>query len=157
MSKVLIFETIGFASEIKNKLKKYFTDIEKIEKLYFKNCWTYKQILDHFINSNGHNLYIKRGDKIISYCLCIVNDEFIEILKIATMQSQRGRGFANSLLDKVEEFGINNSLKRICLEVDETNNLAIDLYKKRGFQTDGLRKKYYKNSNNNAVLMSKGI
>ena len=118
---------------------------------------TYKQILGHFINSNGHNLYIKQGDKIISYCLCIVNDEFIEILKIATMQSQRGRGFANSLLDKVEEFGINNSLKRICLEVDETNNLAIDLYKKRGFQTDGLRKKYYKNSNNNAVLMSKGI
>ena len=73
------------------------------------------------------------------------------------MQSQRGKGFANSLLDKVEEFGINNYLKRICLEVDETNNLAIDLYKKRGFQTDGLRKKYYKNSNNNAVLMSKGI
>ncbi len=72
MSKVLIFETIGFASEIKNKLKKYFTDIEKIEKLYFKNCWTYKQILGHFINSNGHNLYIKQGDKIISYCLCIV-------------------------------------------------------------------------------------
>ena len=33
MNKVLIFETIRSKFEIKNKLKKYFTDIEKIEKL----------------------------------------------------------------------------------------------------------------------------
>ena len=37
MSKVLIFETIGLASEIKNKLKKYFTDIEKIENKINRN------------------------------------------------------------------------------------------------------------------------
>ena len=102
-------------------------------------------------------MYIKLGDKIISYCLCIANDEFIEILKIATIQSHRERGFAISLLDKVEEFGINNSLKKVCLEVDETNNSAINLYKKKGFRIDGLRKKYYKNSNTNAILMSKNI
>ena len=157
MNKVLIFETIRSKFEIKNKLKKYFTDIEKIEKSYFKNFWNYKQILSHFISSNSHNLYIKLGDKIISYCLCIANDEFIEILKIATIQSHRGRGFAISLLDKVEEFGINNSLKKVCLEVDETNNSAINLYNKKGFRIDGLRKKYYKNSNTNAILMSKNI
>ena len=49
MNKVLIFETIRSKFEIKNKLKKYFTDIEKIEKSYFKNFWNYKQILSHFI------------------------------------------------------------------------------------------------------------
>ena len=45
MNKVLIFETIRSKFEIKNKFKKYFTDIEKIEKSYFKNFWNYKQIL----------------------------------------------------------------------------------------------------------------
>ena len=74
------------------------------------------------------------------------SDEVIEMTKMGKLISQH-------MTDSVKTSAHVQSF----IEVDETNNSAINLYKKKGFRIDGLRKKYYRNSNTNAVLMSKNI
>ncbi len=131
--------------------------IEKIERTYFVDSWNIKQINSQFKNEDSLNFIIENTGDIISYCLCKFNDEFIEILKIATIRNYQKKGMASNLISNVYSFAVKNSLKKIYLEVRESNLIAIDLYKKKGFVVDGIRKKYYVRSNENAILMSKNI
>ena len=48
-------------------------------------------------------------------------------------------------------------ITRIMLEVREGNKAARRFYEKCGFTEDGIRKNYYENPQENAILMSKNL
>ena len=56
----------------------------------------------------------------------------------------------NALIDLARE----SKCKKIHLEVNENNKSAIHLYELYGFKQDGLRKNYYNNGTENAILMT---
>ena len=60
-------------------------------------------------------------------------------------------------MKEIEELSIQLQRKKIILEVREGNNSAITLYKKLGYKIDGIRRNYYKEYKENAVLMSKKL
>ena len=62
-------------------------------------------------------------------------------------------GVAQKLLDEV--FSALDNIAFFHLEVREGNFAAISLYEKNGFLKDGLRKNFYKNPTENAILMTK--
>ena len=59
------------------------------------------------------------------------------------------------LINNLMRICVVNNMKFLNLEVRESNCNAISLYSKLGFEKVGLRKNYYKNPNENAVLMTK--
>ena len=69
-----------------------------------------------------------------------------EILKIATIKEERNKNIASKLLEKIKE-------KDIFLEVRESNETAINFYKKNNFKQITIRKKYYSDTNENAIIM----
>ena len=79
-----------------------------------------------------------------------------EIYSIAVSAEYRGNGVGKRLL---EEFfsALPDEVQAVNLEVRESNIPAIKLYEKTGFQSVGLRKNFYRDPRENAVLMTKKI
>src|SRR5262249_50495654 len=80
--------------------------------------------------------------------------EEAEILDLAVDPNHRRHGKASFLLSKFVQHISRSAVKKIFLEVRESNAAAISLYKKFGFQIGGRRPNYYRNPEENALLMS---
>lgn len=78
-----------------------------------------------------------------------------EIARIAIDPAYRRKGAAARLLLAVEDFSEEKGIGRLMLEVRKSNVAAISLYREYGFSEDGIRKNYYKNPVEDAVLMSR--
>ena len=78
------------------------------------------------------------NDEIIGYLYYSEIYDRIEINNIEVLSSYRGKGFGKKLLEHLISKG-----KDITLEVNETNNIAISLYKSLGFKEVAKRKGYY--------------
>lgn len=74
------------------------------------------------------------------------------ITNLAIGEKYKKLGYATSLLGFVKDFSKRNNIKKIWLEVRESNLPAIKLYKKSGFKTDYIRKNYYPNGENACVM-----
>mgnify|MGYP003307532663 CR=1 FL=1 len=79
-----------------------------------------------------------------------------EITNIATHKDYRKMGIATKIIEKMVEKCAETSTSLLHLEVRESNESAINLYKKMGFVQDGFRKNYY-NNKEHAILMTKEI
>ncbi len=82
----------------------------------------------------------------------IIADE-IHLYDVAVAPKFRRQGIAQAL---IEELTL-QPCSAILLEVRESNQAALQLYKKCGFAVDGIRKNYYSSPVENAVLMSRKI
>jgi [ribosomal protein S18]-alanine N-acetyltransferase len=80
--------------------------------------------------------------------------EEAEILDVAVHPDHRCQGHASFLLKNFLQHISQSSVQRLFLEVRESNTAAIALYKKLGFQISGRRTNYYRNPEENALLMS---
>jgi len=66
----------------------------------------------------------------------------------------RGRRFGASLVEAVANWGTELGASRLELEVRASNAAALRLYQRMGFTVDGTRPGYYRNPEEEAVLMS---
>jgi len=80
--------------------------------------------------------------------------EEAEILDLAIETNHRRHGHASFLLENFFQHVAHATVQKIFLEVRESNTAAIALYKKFGFQFTGLRRNYYRNPEESALLMS---
>ena len=76
-----------------------------------------------------------------------------EIYRVAVDEAYRRRGVAYRLLDYAVKTSRGRGLESLFLEVREQNIPAKNLYKSYGFREVGIRKNYYKNPSDNAVIM----
>jgi ribosomal-protein-alanine acetyltransferase len=80
-----------------------------------------------------------------------------EILNVAVAGAQRRNGIATALLAEAENAIRIQQVKRMFLEVRESNEGAIAFYRKHGFAKSGTRPRYYRNPVESAVLMEKKL
>lgn len=76
------------------------------------------------------------------------------ITAIATRTSHRGRGIGELLLIGTIELALVRGARTVTLEVRESNEVAQSLYRKYGFDDSGVRKRYYTDNNENALIMT---
>lgn len=81
-----------------------------------------------------------------------VRDE-IHILNVATHLESRGRGHATRLLDHVIGFARAGQCRYLTLEVRRSNEIALHLYRRRGFRPVGVRPRYYADNEEDAIVM----
>jgi len=130
-------------------------ELATLENLCFSDPWSANMFLGDF--KSGHTFYYGAfdGDKLIGYIGMLDLGEETEITNVAVHPDYRRRGIASKLISEILKCCINNYVSEIHLEVRESNESAILLYQKFGFEKVGLRKKYYKNPTENAILMTK--
>ena len=125
----------------------YMEQIFNLEKDIFKNSAFSRTYLDTLIKGDNSFIYIYLiDDKVFGYLMILDSIDVYEILAIATVEEYRNKGIAQELLDKIKT-------KDIFLEVRESNQVAINFYKKNKFNQISIRKNYYSEPNENAIIM----
>lgn len=77
------------------------------------------------------------------------------ITNIAVLENQRRMGVASKLIEALTAHAKELELIGLTLEVRVSNEAAINLYKKYGFLPEGIRKEYYADTREDALLMWK--
>ncbi|MGN0614343.1 MAG: ribosomal protein S18-alanine N-acetyltransferase [Porcipelethomonas sp.] len=130
-------------------------EIAGLEEKHIPDGWSEKAFSDCFSNENTVIFKAVSGGKIIGF----VNGSWVidegELLNIAVSENFRRCGTASALLNALENFFMENGVEKIFLEVREKNSGAVSFYLKHGFEKNGLRKNYYRNPPDNAILMMK--
>lgn len=132
-------------------------DIEQIvniENLSFATPWSRESFFNE-LNKNQFATYVvmEDGEKIIGYCgMWLIVDE-AHITNIAVLPAYRGRKLGDALLAKVIEIARTMGAKSMTLEVRVSNHVAQNLYRKYGFKNGGIRKGYYTDNHEDAIVM----
>lgn len=125
----------------------YIEQIFNLEKEIFKSSAFNKSYLDTLIKGDNSFIYVYLiDDKVSGYLMILDSIDVYEILAIATIEEYRNKGIAQKLLNKIK-------IKNIFLEVRESNQTAINFYKKNKFKEISIRKNYYSKPNENAIIM----
>ena len=132
-------------------------DSEKIseaEKRIFPDSWSETDI-NAVISTEGSMCFcaFDDGGELLAY---IIGRKIVpegEIYRIATLPHARRRGIAYRLLDYAVKTERGAGLESLFLEVRENNTPARNLYASYGFRVIGVRRGYYKNPPDNAVIM----
>lgn len=95
--------------------------------------------------------------QVIAYVFLRRAADELHILKIAVRPAWRGQGIATWLLERCFIISAGQGTKSAHLEVRPSNIPAVELYQKLGFQVIGRRPKYYADSKEDALLMTKII
>ena len=98
-----------------------------------------------------------QDSRIIAYIFSRIYIDFIEIERVGVIKSERRNKVGEKLMKELENIAYVKNKRKITLEVAENNFSAINFYKKLFYKKDGVRKKYYKFNNQNALLMSKEL
>jgi len=77
-----------------------------------------------------------------------------EILDLAVHPAHRRKGYAAFLLHEFFQHASQSPAQKVFLEVRESNAAAIALYKKSGLEISGRRPNYYRNPEENALVMT---
>ncbi|PHH97852.1 ribosomal protein S18-alanine N-acetyltransferase [Fusobacterium nucleatum] len=125
----------------------YIEQIFNLEKEIFKNSAFNKSYMETLIKGDNSFIYTYIIDnKVCGYLMVLDSIDIYEILAVATIEKYRNKGIAQELLDKIKT-------KDIFLEVRESNQVAINFYKKNKFKEISVRKNYYSEPNENAIIM----
>ncbi|MBE6657842.1 MAG: ribosomal-protein-alanine N-acetyltransferase [Ruminococcaceae bacterium] len=125
-----------------------------LEQLCFSAPWS-EGALRETLESPYAKLFCAELDgTVIAYGGVYLLGDDADITNIATHPDYRRRGAAAAILSALCVCADEHGVQAVHLEVRVSNAPAIALYEKFGFAVDGIRKNYYKNPTENAVLMT---
>ena len=131
--------------------------VAELEKKVFSDAWTSTGIYETFCQDQAFVTVAENDGEIVGYCIIYYVMDEAEIARIAVDEKVRRQGVGRGLLDFVCECCKVKHVQRLLLDVRESNESARRFYEQYGFAVDGIRKNFYDQPKENAVLMSKSI
>lgn len=137
-------------------------DYEKVLELAEKNLpgtLSEKTLADAMTYEYNHYFvaYDVEDDRILGFAGMMVSVDEAELLYIATDSSYRRKGVGGMLLSRVIRVAKEHKVSRLLLEVRENNQDARRFYEHNEFVFLTIRKDYYHNPKENAVIMERSI
>ena len=124
-----------------------------LEEENFSRPWSYDAFCKTLSDENYIVIIAKDTDALLGYCVLLCTGEEADITNVCTAPAARGKGVATAMLTALMEEGKSRGVTEFFLEVRESNTPARSLYTKLGFEEIGLRKNYYEEPKEHAVLM----
>jgi len=123
----------------------------QIEQQLFVDAWSAEMFRQEI--EQKASFVLEFDGQLIGYiCGWFLYEEF-NLTNLAVATRFQGRGYGKVLVNYLIDYVRQQGFKSIFLEVREFNDAARKLYEKCGFQIAGRRKKYYKNPEEDALLM----
>lgn len=97
------------------------------------------------------------SDKVVGYIGMYLSFGEGEITNVAVTPSYRRMGCGQQLIASAKEEAAKQNVESILLEVRKSNESAISLYKRNGFEEIGIRKNFYERPTEDAIIMKVGI
>jgi ribosomal-protein-alanine N-acetyltransferase len=129
--------------------------ILEIEKGSFISPWSRDGFLQEVRNPISHLWVVTEEDGAAGGYICFwMFDREIQLINIAVHPEKRRKGLGNHLLGEMIRAGTARGMEQIWLEVRTSNMTAIKIYEKLGFVAVGRRPMYYRDTNEDAIVMS---
>ncbi|MDO0878832.1 ribosomal protein S18-alanine N-acetyltransferase [Anoxybacillus gonensis] len=128
--------------------------IVEIEQLSFTLPWSRSSFYQELINNRYARYIVMEHDgQIIGYCgMWLVMDE-AHITNIAVLPEFRGKKLGEALMKQAMALAREEGAQTMTLEVRVSNTVAQSLYRKLGFLNGGIRKRYYSDNQEDALVM----
>jgi [ribosomal protein S18]-alanine N-acetyltransferase len=129
-------------------------DVMEVEVNSFTVPWSREAFFNELTkNQFAQYLVVEVDQKVVGYCgVWIIVDE-AHITNIALLPEYRGMRLGEALMAKVLEIAREMGALRMTLEVRVSNNRAQNLYRKFGFEEGAIRKQYYTDNMEDALVM----
>ena len=131
------------------------TAIAEMEVNIFGDPWGKKDIFSYICSDTGMCFSAIDGGEVIGYIIGRKIPPEGEIYRIAVRPDKRQRGVGYRLLSYALKTERGSGVETVFLEVRESNIPARALYRAYGFNEISIRKNYYQNPTENAVIMIK--
>lgn len=130
----------------------------RIETLSFQTPWSLDSFQKELEENKLAKYYVVEIEgTIVAYGgMWIIVDE-AHVTNIAVDPNYRGKGIGDYLVDGMVEAAKSHGAYSMTLEVRVSNDTAINLYKKHGFESVGVRPNYYQENNEDALIMWKNF
>lgn len=131
--------------------------VSEMERKFFSTPWSEASIAHYMESGNMVFIVARSGSVPVGYAAvqCILDEG--NLISIGVDDGFRNMGIASELLDIVYEQAFANGVRTIHLEVRESNDAAIALYEKEGFEKNGRRKGFYRKPEEDALLYKKDL
>jgi|SRR5690625_2429997 len=140
--------------KIRKMSEEDIAQVLEVDIVSFPTPWTrelYEQELKN--NSYAHYFVIEEGNNVIGYVGLWIVGEDAQITNIAILPDYRGYKIGEKLFGFAMQYAIKQGAQRLSLEVRVSNMIAQNLYKKFGLVNGGIRKNYYQDNGEDALVM----
>lgn len=132
--------------------------VVELELQLFSSPWP-KDAFEYELRENpySYNYVYLLDEQIAGYCGLWCLFDQAQITNVAVAKEAQRKHIASELMQKIEEKAITQGCETLSLEVRVSNEAAIALYQKFGFEMISVRKGYYQDNHEDAYLMMKAI
>jgi [ribosomal protein S18]-alanine N-acetyltransferase len=129
-------------------------EVDAIERHSFKNPWPARVFLEELERAWARVDVARAEDGVVGFCnYWLVKDE-VHLLAIATHPDRRRGGIGARLLEHLLAKARSTQSALVTLEVRKSNRPAIALYERYGFVPVGVRRGYYAEDGEDALVMT---
>ena len=131
--------------------------IERIERRAYPTPWSRSMFAGELAkpSSIGLGAVDADGARLVAYLIVSRYVDAWHVMNLAVDPSHRSRGIAKRLLEELFEATAADSRRGYTLEVRVSNKPAIGLYERAGFRATGVRRGYYTDNREDALIMWK--
>lgn len=131
--------------------------VERLEKECFSNPWSLESLAVELSNPMAVVVTASIDGVVVGYAGMHHIVDQGDIHNIAVTASHRRKGVATVLLAALLDYGTENDLEQLTLEVRASNQAAIALYETFGFEQVGRRKDYYQGPKEDALILTRKL
>ena len=135
--------------------KNHIAQIAELEKLCFNDPWSQNSIASELGNKLSLWLVAEENGNVLGYVGSQTVLGETDMMNIATHPDYRKKGIGTSLINALIDVLAEQGSHSLMLEVRASNDPAISVYKKLGFDEIGRRKNYYRNPKEDALILRK--
>ena len=146
---------VDMGMNIRRMLVDDLPQVQVIDEISFSNPWSRNAYRYELLeNPNGYCWVAELDERLVGFVVCWLVVDEVHIATIAVHPEYRGRGISKALVVTGLCELISKGALTATLEVRAGNKVAQCLYRHFGFEQVGLRKSYYKDTHEDALLMT---
>src|ERR1700677_4697681 len=151
-------QPVDHASPVKVRRLTYqdLPQVIAIERRVFPTPWSLAMFVLELSKQSGICLAAvldsERGRRLVGYLICSRYEQVWHVMNVAVDVERQRAGVASALLAELYA-RVNDERARFTLEVRRSNNAAIRLYEREGFRAAGMRRRYYQDNGEDALVM----
>ena len=140
---------------IVNMNESHVAQVAELEKICFSDPWSEKSVAYELTNPLSCWLVAEEDSKVAGYIGSQTVMDESDMMNVAVHPDYRRQGIAEELVTELVEALKKRGSRCLTLEVRASNEPAKALYAKLGFEQVGLRKNYYRNPKEDALILRK--
>ena len=132
-----------------------YTDLPQvigIERRVFPTPWSLAMFVLELSKQSGICLAAVSEQRLLGYLICSRYDTVWHVMNVAVDSDRQRMGLASALLAELYA-RVDDKDARFTLEVRRSNHVAIHLYEREGFRAAGVRRRYYQDNGEDALVM----